>query len=77
MVRGTERARVCLVTGDSSVLPAFSAAVRERAQRMLRRARVTVLYQRCHRDQRGASAAGQRRAPGLRCAAAGAADGRA
>jgi pyridine nucleotide-disulfide oxidoreductase family protein len=44
---GTERARVCVVTGDSSVLPAFSVAVRERAQRMLRRARVTVLNQRC------------------------------
>ena len=44
---GTERARVCLVTGDSSVLPGFNAAVRERAQRVLRRARVTVLNQRC------------------------------
>src|SRR5262252_10083599 len=44
---GRERARVCLVTGDSSVLPEFNPAVRERAQRVLRRARVTVLNQRC------------------------------
>lgn len=44
---GTERARVCLVTGDSTVLPGFSAAVREHAVRVLRRARVTVLNQRC------------------------------
>lgn len=42
-----ERARVCLVTGDSTVLPAFSPVVRERALRLLRRARVTVLNQRC------------------------------
>jgi pyridine nucleotide-disulfide oxidoreductase family protein len=45
--RGDERARVCLVTGESTVLPAYSDAVRERAQRVLRRARVTVLNQRC------------------------------
>ena len=44
---GVERARVCLVTGDSTVLPAFSPAVRERALGVLRRARVTVLNQRC------------------------------
>ena len=44
---GEERARVCLVTGDSTVLPAFSPVVRERALRVLRRARVTVLNQRC------------------------------
>ena len=44
---GAERARVCLVTGDATVLPGFSPAVRERALRVLRRARVTVLNQRC------------------------------
>ncbi|HEX6017187.1 MAG TPA: FAD-dependent oxidoreductase [Burkholderiaceae bacterium] len=44
---GPERARVCLVTGDSTVLPGFGAAVRERALRVLRRARVTVFNQRC------------------------------
>jgi len=44
---GAERARVCLVTGDSTVLPTFNPAVRERALRVLRRARVTVLNQRC------------------------------
>jgi len=44
---GDERARVCLVTGDSTVLPAFSPAVRERALHVLRHARVTVLNQRC------------------------------
>ena len=44
---GQERARVCLVTGDSTVLPGFGPAVRERALRALRRARVTVLNQRC------------------------------
>jgi selenide,water dikinase len=44
---GPERARVCLVTGDATVLPAFNPAVRERALEVLRRARVTVLNQRC------------------------------
>ncbi|HEY6511414.1 MAG TPA: FAD-dependent oxidoreductase [Burkholderiaceae bacterium] len=44
---GQERARVCLVTGDATVLPAFNPAVRERALEVLRRARVTVLNQRC------------------------------
>lgn len=45
--RGPERARVCLVTGGDTVLPGFSAAPRERALRVLRRARVTVFNQRC------------------------------
>lgn len=44
---GAEHARVCLVTGDASVLPGLPAAVRERAVAMLRGARVTVLNQRC------------------------------
>ena len=44
---GQERVRVCLVTGDSTVLPGFNAAVRQRALKVLRRARVTVLNQRC------------------------------
>jgi pyridine nucleotide-disulfide oxidoreductase family protein len=42
---GSERARVCLVTGDASVLPSFNAKVRERALKVLRRARVTLLNQ--------------------------------
>lgn len=44
---GPERARVCLVTGDGTVLPGFGAAARERASRLLRRSRVTVFNQRC------------------------------
>ena len=44
---GAERARICLVTGDHTVLPGFDAAMRERALRVLRRTRVTVLNQRC------------------------------
>lgn len=44
---GLERARVCLVTGGGTVLPGFGAALRERALRVLRRARVTVFSQRC------------------------------
>lgn len=44
---GTERARVCLVTGDATVLPGFTARVRERALGVLRRARVTVMNQTC------------------------------
>ncbi|HSW26492.1 MAG TPA: FAD-dependent oxidoreductase [Burkholderiaceae bacterium] len=44
---GQERARVCLVTGAGTVLPGFSPAVRERALGVLRRARVTLLNQRC------------------------------
>lgn len=44
---GVERARICLVTGESSVLPGFGEAVRQAAQRQLRRARITVVNQRC------------------------------
>jgi pyridine nucleotide-disulfide oxidoreductase family protein len=43
---GAERARVCLVTGDTSVLPSFNAKVRQRAVNMLRRARITLMNQR-------------------------------
>jgi pyridine nucleotide-disulfide oxidoreductase family protein len=42
---GSERGRVCLVTGDASVLPGFNAKVRQRAVEILRRARVTVMNQ--------------------------------
>jgi pyridine nucleotide-disulfide oxidoreductase family protein len=42
---GAERARVCLVTGDASVLPSFNAKVRERATKALRRARITLMNQ--------------------------------
>jgi len=42
---GTERARVCLVTGDASVLPSFNAKVRQRAVNTLRRARITLINQ--------------------------------
>jgi pyridine nucleotide-disulfide oxidoreductase family protein len=42
---GTEGARVCLVTGDATVLPGFTPPVRQRAIDMLRRARVTVMNQ--------------------------------
>ena len=42
---GTERARVCLVTGDATVLPGFTARVRQRAVDTLRRARVTLMNQ--------------------------------
>ncbi|MBE7419045.1 MAG: FAD-dependent oxidoreductase [Ideonella sp.] len=44
---GATAARVCLVTGDATVLPRFAPAVRERALALLRRARITVLNQRC------------------------------
>jgi selenide,water dikinase len=44
---GAERARVCLVTGAASVLPDFPAPVRQHAVELLRRARITVLNQRC------------------------------
>jgi pyridine nucleotide-disulfide oxidoreductase family protein len=44
---GLERCRVCIVTGDASVLPGFDPGVQQRAMRVLRRARVTVLNQRC------------------------------
>jgi selenide,water dikinase len=44
---GEGRGRVCLVTGDATVLPGFHPPVQERARRALRRARVTVLNQRC------------------------------
>jgi pyridine nucleotide-disulfide oxidoreductase family protein len=43
---GVERARVCLVTGDASVLPSFNAKVRQRAVEVLRRARITLMNQR-------------------------------
>jgi pyridine nucleotide-disulfide oxidoreductase family protein len=42
---GAERARVCLVTGDTSVLPSFNAKVRQRSVNMLRRARITLMNQ--------------------------------
>jgi pyridine nucleotide-disulfide oxidoreductase family protein len=42
---GAERARVCLVTGDASVLPSFNAKVRQRAAEALRRMRITVMNQ--------------------------------
>jgi pyridine nucleotide-disulfide oxidoreductase family protein len=42
---GDERARVCLVTGDASVLPSFNAKVRQRAINTLRRARITLMNQ--------------------------------
>jgi selenide,water dikinase len=42
-----ERGRVCIVTGDASVLPSFNARVQQRAMAVLRRARITVLNQRC------------------------------
>jgi len=41
------QARVCLVTGDASVLAGFGEPVRQRAVKALRRARVTVINQRC------------------------------
>jgi pyridine nucleotide-disulfide oxidoreductase family protein len=44
---GLERCRVCLVTGDATVLPGFDPHVQRRAMTALRRARVTVLNQRC------------------------------
>jgi NADH dehydrogenase FAD-containing subunit len=44
---GVERARICLVTGESSVLPGFGEPVQQAAQRQLRRARITVVNQRC------------------------------
>ena len=44
---GEDRARVCLVTGDATVLPTFEPTARERAVGVLRRARVTMLNQRC------------------------------
>lgn len=44
---GEERARICLVTGDSVVLPSFGEGVRKAALRRLKRARVTVVNQRC------------------------------
>jgi pyridine nucleotide-disulfide oxidoreductase family protein len=40
-----ERARVCLVTGDATVLPSFDANVRQRAVNALRRARITLMNQ--------------------------------
>jgi len=42
---GSERARVCLVTGDATVLPSFAPRVRQRAIDTLRRARVTLMNQ--------------------------------
>lgn len=44
---GRDGARVCLVTGDVTVLPGLPEPVRRRALNLLRRARVTVLNQRC------------------------------
>lgn len=44
---GVERARVCLATGDSTVLATFGERVRQTALRQLRRARITVVNQRC------------------------------
>ncbi len=41
------QARVCLVTGDASVLAGFGEPVRRRAMEALRRARITVINQRC------------------------------
>lgn len=41
------QARVCLITGDASVLAGFAEPVRQRAVKALRRARVTVINQRC------------------------------
>jgi pyridine nucleotide-disulfide oxidoreductase family protein len=41
------RARLCVITGDSTVLPGFGEPVRRRAVELLRRARVTVINQRC------------------------------
>jgi pyridine nucleotide-disulfide oxidoreductase family protein len=42
---GVERARVCLVSGDATVLPGFSPNARQRAVAQLRRARITVMNQ--------------------------------
>jgi pyridine nucleotide-disulfide oxidoreductase family protein len=42
---GSERARVCLVTGDATVLPGFTPRVRQRAVDTLRRARITLMNQ--------------------------------
>ena len=42
---GLERARVCLVTGDATVLPGFNPKVRQRAVDMLRRMRITLMNQ--------------------------------
>jgi len=42
---GLEGARVCLVTGDATVLPGFDAKVRQRAIESLRRARITLMNQ--------------------------------
>src|SRR5512138_2047753 len=44
---GLERCRVCIVTGDATILPGFDARVQQRAINVLRRARITVLNQRC------------------------------
>lgn len=44
---GQERARIGLVTGDTAVLPGFGEALRRLAMNRLRRARITVLNQRC------------------------------
>lgn len=43
----TAQARVCLVTGDTSVLAGFGEPVRRRAIDALRRARITFINQRC------------------------------
>ena len=44
---GLERCRTCIVTGEASVLTGFDAKVQQRAMNVLRRARITVLNQRC------------------------------
>lgn len=44
---GEERARICLVTGDSTVLPNFGDRVRQLALRRLKGSRITVVNQRC------------------------------
>jgi NADH dehydrogenase FAD-containing subunit len=44
---GSPQARVCLVTGDTTVLPGFGETLQRRAVQALRRARITVINQRC------------------------------
>ena len=44
---GLERCRTCIVTGDATVLTGFDAKVQHQAMNVLRRARITVLNQRC------------------------------
>jgi pyridine nucleotide-disulfide oxidoreductase family protein len=44
---GDERARVCLVAGEASVLPGYPEGVRRRALAALKRARITLFNQPC------------------------------